>query len=52
MTPTITKQMKLLIRDKKSENINKNSSKFEIMTDPLPTVCLLNLIFTLLFKFN
>lgn len=39
MTPKITKQTKVLIRDKKTENVNKNSSKFEIMTDPLPTVC-------------
>lgn len=37
MTPKITKQTKVLIRDKKTENVNKNSSKFEIMTDPLPT---------------
>ncbi|XP_051155899.1 receptor-binding cancer antigen expressed on SiSo cells isoform X1 [Leptopilina boulardi] len=37
MTPNITKQTKILIRDKKSENVNNSSSKFEIMTDPLPT---------------
>ena len=43
MTPRITRQTKILIRDKKSENANKNSTKFAVITDPVPTVCLSHL---------
>ncbi|XP_033230643.1 receptor-binding cancer antigen expressed on SiSo cells [Belonocnema kinseyi] len=37
MTPRITRQTKILIRDKKSNSANKNSTKFAVITDPIPT---------------
>lgn len=37
MTPKITKQQKILIKDKKSENVSWNSSKFAVLTEPVPT---------------
>lgn len=37
MTPKITKQMKILVKDKPSESAAWNSSKFAVATDPVPT---------------
>lgn len=37
MTPKITKQAKLLVKDKASENTSWNSSKFAVATDPIPS---------------
>lgn len=40
MTPKITRQTKILIKDKKVENTSRNSAKFAVATDPIPTVSL------------
>lgn len=37
MTPKITKQTKVLIKDKRLETTSWNSSKFAVATDPIPT---------------
>lgn len=37
MTPRITRQTKILIKDKKAENASKSSIKFAVTTDPIPT---------------
>ncbi|XP_035731313.1 receptor-binding cancer antigen expressed on SiSo cells-like [Vespa mandarinia] len=37
MTPKITRQTKILIKDKKVENTFRNSTKFAVATDPIPT---------------
>lgn len=38
MTPRITRQTKILIRNKPKEVTNWNTSKFAVLTDPVPTV--------------
>lgn len=40
MTPKITRQTKLLIKDKKIENVSHNPTKFAVAIDPIPTVSL------------
>nr|XP_033338754.1 receptor-binding cancer antigen expressed on SiSo cells [Megalopta genalis] len=35
MTPRITRQTKILVKDKKSETVSWNSSKFAIINDPI-----------------
>ncbi|KAF7411821.1 hypothetical protein HZH66_000717 [Vespula vulgaris] len=37
MTPKITRQTKLLIKDKKIENVSHNPTKFAVAIDPIPT---------------
>lgn len=37
MTPRITRQTKILVKDKASENASWNSSKFAVITDPIPS---------------
>ncbi|KAK9297050.1 hypothetical protein QLX08_009143 [Tetragonisca angustula] len=37
MTPKITTQTKILVKDKDSENVSWNASKFAIVNDPVPT---------------
>ncbi|KAK2582094.1 hypothetical protein KPH14_002796 [Odynerus spinipes] len=37
MTPRITRQTKILIKDKRAENTSRNSAKFAVATDPVPT---------------
>ncbi|XP_015589772.1 receptor-binding cancer antigen expressed on SiSo cells [Cephus cinctus] len=37
MTPKITKQTRVLVRDKRKEDGELNSSKFAVSTDPVPT---------------
>ncbi|XP_053971401.1 receptor-binding cancer antigen expressed on SiSo cells-like [Hylaeus anthracinus] len=37
MTPKITKQTKILVKDKASENASRNFSKFAVASDPIPS---------------
>lgn len=37
MTPRITRQTKILIKDKRAENASRNSTKFAVVNDPVPT---------------
>ncbi|XP_015428474.1 PREDICTED: receptor-binding cancer antigen expressed on SiSo cells [Dufourea novaeangliae] len=37
MTPQITRQTKILVKDKNSENASRNSSKFAVVSDPIPS---------------
>lgn len=38
MTPKITAQTKILIKDKSLENTSWNSTKFAVINDPIPSV--------------
>lgn len=40
MTPKITAQTKILVKDKASENASWNSSRLAVANDPLPSVSL------------
>lgn len=40
MTPKITTQTKILVKDKASENTSWNASKFAMANDLVPSVCL------------
>lgn len=40
MTPKITAQTKILVKDKALENTSWNASKFAMANDLMPSVCL------------